>query len=150
MTSKAAIEDFLAQRKLAVVGVSRRGKKFGNTVYRELIAKGYTVFPVNPHADSIDGQRCYPSLTSLPEPVDGAVIVVPPAETENVVRQAAEAGLRRVWMQRGAESSAAIRYCEEQGISVVHGQCILMFAEPTAFFHRLHRWIWRVTGKLPR
>jgi predicted CoA-binding protein len=88
-------------------------------------------------------------LSVLPEPVGGVLIVVPPAETEKVVRDAAQVGIRRVWMQQGAESETAIRFCEENGISAVHGECILMFAQP-AGFHRLHRWVWGLLGKLPR
>jgi hypothetical protein len=130
--------------------MSRGGKKFGNTVYKELTAKGYVIFPVHPEAQTIDGVRCWQSLRSLPETVGGLVVVVPPAQTEKVVEEAMQVGIRRVWMQRGSESSKAVRYCEEKGMMVVHGECILMFAEPTAFFHRAHRWLWRLLGKLPR
>jgi hypothetical protein len=150
MTTKAAVEDFVAQRNLAVVGISRGGKKFGNLAFKALKSKGYRVFPINPKVENIEGERCYPSLESLPEPVGGVLIVVPPAETEKVVREAAASGIRRVWMQQGAESEAAIRFCEENGISAVHGECILMFAQPVVSFHRFHRWIWGVLGKLPR
>ncbi len=150
MTTIAVIDAFLTQHRLAVVGVSRGGKKFGNLAYRELKTKGYQLFPINPNADSIEGDRCYPSLTALPEPVDGVLIVVPPAETEQVVQDAAAAKIRRVWMQQGAESEAAIRFCQQNGIDVVHNECILMFAEPTAFGHRMHRWVWGLLGKLPR
>lgn len=149
MVTKEAVRDFVAQRTFAVVGVSRQGTKFGNTAYKELKAKGFKVIPVNPHAEIIEGDPCYPTLTALPEAVDGAVIIVPPSETEKVVRDAAEAGIDRVWMQQGAESQAAIRFCEQQGISAIHGECILMFADPTAIHHRLHRWAWGVLGKLP-
>jgi predicted CoA-binding protein len=149
MASKAAVEEFLAQRTLAVVGASRDSKKFGNKVYKDLIRKGYTTYPVNPSADVIDGQRSYPTLSDLPEAVDGVVFVVPPAQTEKVVREAAELGIPRVWMQQGSESEDAIRFCEENGISAVAGECILMFAEPAEFYHRMHRWAWGVLGKLP-
>ncbi len=144
---KAAIDDFLSQGALAVVGVSRSGKKFGNAASRELRTKGYRVIPVHPEAESIVGERCYPSLKELPEPVGGLLVVVPPAQTEQVVREAAEAGIRRVWLQQGAESAAAIKYCRDQGMSVVHGECILMFAAPTGG-HKLHRWLWKLLGKL--
>ena len=150
MASKAEINDFLAQQRLAVVGVSRAGRKFGNMAYRELRAKGYQVIPVNPRAETVEGDECFPSLKALPESVDGVLIVVPPAETENVVRDAAEAGIRRVWMQQGAESASAIQFCNQNGISTVHGECILMFAEPAPFFHRLHRWVWGLLGRLPK
>jgi len=150
MTIKTAVNDFLAQRTLAIVGVSRSREKFGNMAYRELRAKGYRLFPVNPKADSIEGDHCYQSLNALPSAVEGALIIVPPAETEQVVRDAAAAGIRHVWMQQGAESDAAIRFCEDNEISVVYGECILMFAEPVAFYHLMHRWVWRLLGKLPK
>ncbi|GAB4539979.1 MAG: CoA-binding protein [Anaerolineae bacterium] len=149
MTSKAAVQDFLAQRTLAVVGASRDDKKFGNKVYKDLIRKGYQTYPVNPHAGEIEGQPCYPDLKSLPELVDGVVFVVPPAQTEQMVREAAGLGIVRVWMQQGSESEEAIRFAEEQGMSVVAGECILMFAEPAEFYHRLHRWVWGLLGRLP-
>jgi predicted CoA-binding protein len=149
MTSKAAVEEFLAQRTLAVVGASRDEKKFGNKVYKDLIRKGYETYPVNPNADVIEGKRCYPNLSALPEAVDGVVFVVPPAQTEKVLREAAELGIPRVWMQQGSGSEDAIRFCEENGIGVVSGECILMFAEPAEFYHRAHRWAWGVLGKLP-
>jgi len=150
MTTKAAVADFTAQKKLAVVGISRKGRKFGNMAFKELKKQGYQLFPVNPNAQTIEGERCYPSLSALPEPVDGVLVVVPPAETEKVVREAAAAGIKRVWMQQGAASPEAIRFCQENGIEAIHGECILMFTEPSAFFHRAHRWVWGVFGKLPQ
>jgi len=81
---------------------------------------------------------------------DGGSSGLKPAQAEQVVRDAAAAGIRRVWLQQGAESATAIRFCEEHGISAVHGECILMFAEPAAFSHRAHRWVWKLLGKLPR
>jgi predicted CoA-binding protein len=150
MTSKAMVADFVAQRKLAVVGVSRQGKKFGNMAFRELKAKGYKLLPVHPQAEAIEGERCYPNLAALPEPVEGVLVIVPPAETEKIVREAAAAGIKRVWMQQGAESPAAIRFCQENGLSAVHGECILMFAEPAAWMHRAHRWFWKLLGKIPK
>jgi hypothetical protein len=148
MTKRAAIEDFVAQKKLAVVGVSHTGKKFGNLAFRELKAKGYRVFPINPNAEKIEDERCYPTVASLPEPVGGVLIVVPPVETERVVREAAAAGIERIWMQQGSESGTAIRYCQENGMAVIHGECILMYAQPVLSVHRLHRWVWRLFGKL--
>jgi len=149
-TSRAAVEDFLAQRVLAVAGVSKNKKKFGNTIFRELREKGYRLFPVNPNAAEIDGEKCFSSLKELPEEVGGVIIVTPPAETAKVVKDAADAGIRRVWLQQGAETGEAISLGREKGLSVVHGECILMFAEPAAFPHKAHRWIWGLLGKLPR
>lgn len=150
MTTKIAVEDFVAQRTLALVGVSRSGKKFGNLALKALKEKGYRVFPVHPRAEMIDGERCYPSLSALPERVEAALVVVPPGETERVVREAAAAGITRVWLQQGAESLDAIRFCEENHVAVIHGECVLMFAPPVKSFHRAHRWMWKILGKLPR
>lgn len=149
MTSKADVEAFVAQKSLAVVGVSRSKAKFGTMVYTELQQKGYRVFAINPNATEILGAPCYPSLKALPEPVGGAVIVVPPAAAEAAIRDAAEAGISRLWLQQGSESPEALRLCEEHGINVIHGECILMFAKPVGFMHRLHRWVWGLLGKLP-
>jgi predicted CoA-binding protein len=149
MSRKADVDDFLAQKTLAVVGVSRGGKKFGNAVLKDLKAKGYRTFAINPHAQSIEGERCYTNLSALPERPDGVVTIVPPAATEEVVKQAHAAGIKRIWMQQGSESEAAIRYCRDNGMTAIDGECILMFAEPSAFHHRFHRWVWKLLGKLP-
>jgi hypothetical protein len=149
MTSRAAVDGFLAERTLALVGASRSGRKFGNAVLKALTAKGYRVLPVHPDAPHIDGHQAYPSLAELPERVGGVIVVVPPVQAEQVVRAAAAAGIGRVWLQQGASSPAALKVADAQGISVVHGECILMFAEPTGSFHRLHRFVWKVLGRLP-
>ena len=150
MNSKKIVDDFLAQKKIAVVGVSRKKTKFGNTIYRELKQKGYQVYPINPNTNLIEGDSCYPDLLSLPEKVNSVIINVPPAQTERVVKEAKEAGIKKVWLQQGSQSDAAIKYCEENGIDCVSNECILMFVEPSAFIHRAHRWIWGVFGKLPQ
>ena len=150
MTKRAMIDAFLSEKKLALAGASRSGKKFGNTVLNELVAKGYEVLPVHPEAGEIAGIPCRRSVAELPPDVGGLILVLPPAETEKVVREAAAAGIKRIWMMLGARSDAAVAFCEANGIPVVHGECILMFAEPAAWIHRLHRGIRRVFGTLPR
>ena len=149
MVTMQTVDDFIAQKKLAVVGVSRNKQKFGNTVYRELKEKGYTVYPVNPYAEKIGDDTCYASLNDLPETVDGAVLVLKPEQTEAVVRDAKEAGITRIWMQQGAESGAAIEFCEQNGIPVISKLCILMFAEPVASFHKIHRFFKNLFGRMP-
>lgn len=150
MTSRVVVDNFLAQKDLALVGVSRGGKKFGNAALRELTANGYRVFPVHPEAETVQGVRCYRSFQELPAPVGGLLTVVPPGQTEVVVREAAAAGIRRVWMQLGSSSPDAIRFCAENGIEAVHGECILMFLEKGPALHRFHHWLWGLLGKLPR
>lgn len=150
MNTRAEIEAFMAQKTLALAGASRSGRKFGNAVLRELKAKGYEVYVVHPTASEIEGVGCAASLAQLPKAVGGLVCIVPPAETEKLVREAVGAGIKRIWMQRGAESDEAIRICREHGISVIHGECILMFAEPVGGVHRFHRWLRGVFGKMPK
>ena len=150
MTSKTTVEDFISQRTLAIVGVSRSGNKFGNNTFRELTSHGYKLYPIHPEAKTLEGVQAYHDFASLPEKVDGVIIVVPPAQTEKVVREAAAAGIKRIWMQQGAQSDTAIRFCKENGITEIHGECINMFAHDTASFHKFHRGIWKLFGKLPK
>ena len=150
MNTQEIIEDFVAQRVLALVGISRNPRKFGTMVFKELKARGYRIYPVHREAPSIEDERCYLNLQSLPEPVGGVIVVVPPKETEAVVREAAGAGIRRVWMQQGAESEEAILFCRENVLTVVYGRCILMYAPEVRSFHRLHRFFSRITGRLYR
>ena len=150
MTTESAVKEFMSQPALAVVGVSRNKNKFGSIVYRDLKGKGYRVYAVNPNAQMIDGDPAYPDLFSLPEAVGGVVLIVKPEVTERMVEQAKQAGITRVWMQPGAESPAAAAYCEANGIAAVLGECIMMFAGPVRFPHSIHRWVNKVSGKLPK
>lgn len=148
MNTRSSIDAFLSQPSLAVVGASRSGRRFGNTVVRTLARKGYDVVVVHPEADEIDGHRCCRSLAELPHPVGGLVLVVPPAQTAALIPQAEQAGIRRIWMQQGSESAPAIDDCRARGIDVVHGACVLMYAQPEGV-HRLHRWIMDLLHKVP-
>jgi predicted CoA-binding protein len=148
MTSRAAVNEFVARPAIAIAGVSRSGKKFGNVAMRELRAKGYRVYPIHPVGGTIDGVPCYTGFDKLPEPVDAVLIVVPPVAAVDVIRDAAAAGVRYVWLQQGAESAHAIQLCRQLGLVVIERECILMFARPTGF-HKLHRWVWGALGRLP-
>ncbi len=146
----ASIQQFVSEKTMALVGASATGKGFGSFAYSELRQRGYRVLAVHPTASAIQGDACWPSVAVLPERVERLLVVVKPDAAEAVVRDAAAAGVRRVWLQQGAESPAALRAGEELGLDVVHGQCILMFAEPVGTFHGFHRWIWKLVGKIPR
>ena len=148
MSSMANIEEFLSQPSVALIGLSRSGKKFGNFAYRALVAKGYRVYPINPFTHSINGVRCYSGFDDLPERVTAAVVVLPPAKAIPAIREVAAAGIKRVWLQQGSESPEVLRECEQMGLDVISGECILMFARPTGF-HKAHRWVWGLLGKLP-
>lgn len=120
------IQEFTNLRIWAVVGASTNPAKYGNRIFRTLRSAGYKVYGVNPGGGEIDGQPLYPSLAALPEKPQVVDLVVPPHVTEQVVQECAALGLTRVWMQPGSESEAAIRYCHEHGIQVVHDACAMI------------------------
>jgi predicted CoA-binding protein len=149
MVTRAAIDDFLAQRHVAVVGVSAGGRGFGNMAVRELRARGCEVTVVHPRATDVDAVPCVHTLAELPPGITAVLLVTPPAQTEKLVREALAAGIRRVWMQQGAESVDANHFCAQHGISVIHGECILMFPRNAAWVHRAHRFLRGTFGHLP-
>ena len=121
------IEAFLTGGRFAVVGASPDRGKYGNKVLRAYQQAGREVVAVNPKADQIEGVPCYPALKDIPEGVDGVSIVTPPAVSERIVEQAAELGIRHVWMQPGAESPRAAELAEQHGLSAIAGDaCVLV------------------------
>ncbi len=148
--SKAVIDGFLKQKTIAVVGASRDSNKFGSAVYRDLKAKGYKVFAVNPNADVVDGDRCYAGLGALPVVPDAAILVIPPAQTIAIIAEAAHLGIKYLWLQQGADSAEGEAKARELGLSLVSGECIFMFAEPMESFHKVHRFFTKLFGRYPR
>ena len=143
MPSKATIGEFLRQEHIAVVGVSRDPKEFANSVYRTMRDHGYELYPVNPNAKEIEGDRAYAKVSDIPGPVDGVLIMVPPTPALQVIADCAARGVTRVWLHRGvgkgSSSPEAIDLCERYGIAVVDGVCPLMFLKPVKGVHRFHR-----------
>lgn len=149
MVLRKSINDFLSQKKLAIIGVSRDTKQFANYVYRFLKTHGYMVYPVNPNAEQVEGDRCFPNVTSLPEMINGALIMLPPEKAMEVLPEIIDIGIKHIWLQQQTESPQAIQFCKKYNIDVVYGECIMMFAEPLGFPHQVHRWFKKLTGKLP-
>ena len=141
MPSRKAIDEFLAQKRIAVVGVCRNTKEFPNTVFRKLKETGHEVFPVNPHAEQLEGQPCYASVKALPGPVDGVVVMLPPDKSVGVVRECQEAGIPRVWLYRDSKEAASL--AREGGVQVVASACPHMFMGG-GFPHNIHRWFTRI------
>jgi predicted CoA-binding protein len=152
---KEAAEEFLANKRVAVTGVSREPKNHGsNIVYGRLRERGYEVFAVNPNADEIEGDRCYPDLRSIPGGVDAVVIATKPETAEETMRECAELGIKHVWMHRGpgagSVSETATEYGRGQGIAVIDGGCPCMF-DPTADLgHKAMRVLFTLSGNVPR
>jgi uncharacterized protein len=126
MADRERVNEFLQGETWAVVGASDDRSKFGNICFRALKRHGKNAIPVNKKATEVEGETAYPTLADVPEHVDRVLIVVPPVQGEAVVREADEAGIDSVWFQPGAESVAALAYCEAHGMVAISGRCILM------------------------
>jgi uncharacterized protein len=152
---KEAASEFLAQKRVAVTGVSRTPKGHGsNVVYQRLRERGYEVFAVNPNADVVEGDPCFLDLKSIPGGVDAVVVGTRPEIAEDTMRECADLGIGYVWMHRafgaGSVSDRATEYGRKHGITVIDGGCPLMF-EPTADpGHKVLRAVFTMTGKVPK
>lgn len=144
-----SIADFTGQKKIAVAGVSRNPRKFGSGACRELKKRGYKVFPMHPELESFDGEMVYSKVSDLPPDVTALFICVSPSYSADLVQQAGEHGIRHVWIQQGARHDEAVSRGRDLGINLIHGRCILMFAEPVTGGHSFHRFLVRLFGKYP-
>lgn len=154
-TMKEAAAEFLAKKRVAVTGVSRKPKGHGsNVVYQRLRQRGYEVFAVNPNAEQVEGDRCYPDLKSIPGGVDWVVIGTKPETADTTMRECADLGIKQVWMHRafgaGSVSQAATEYGREHGITVIDGGCPCMFNPAADPGHKAMRFVFTLTGKVPR
>jgi uncharacterized protein len=154
-TMKQAASEFLANKRIAVTGVSRTPKGHGsNVVYQRLRGRGYEVFAINPNAERVEGELCYPDLKSVPGGVEAVVIATSPTNAEDTVRECVDLGIRQVWMHRGpgagSVSAAAATYGREHGITVIDGGCPCMFNPTADFGHKAIRAMFNLTGKIPK
>jgi len=150
---KEAASQFLAHKRIAVTGVSRKPKGHGsNNVFRRLRDRGYEVFAVNPNADEVEGARSYHDLKSIPGGVEAVVISTAPDRAEGTVRECAELGIKYVWMHRGygqgSVSATATAFGRAHGITVIDGGCPLMFDPTGDFAHKVMRLVF--AGHLPK
>ena len=154
-TMKEAVSEFLGKKRVAVTGVSRHPQSHGsNVVYKRLRERGYKVFAINPNADSVEGDRCYASLKSVPGGVEAVVIGTRPETADATMRECVELGIKHVWMHRGpgagSVSESATEYGRRHDVAVIDGGCPCMF-EPTADFgHKVARLVFSATGNVPR
>ena len=158
-TLDTLIQDFLAQKKIAVVGVSDKRETGCNAAYRRFKEAGYTVYPVNPRLSTYDGATCYPDLRAIPDKPDGVFILANPKVAESLVEQCVELGIGRVWMhcmmgtKPGLAANmtsvppAAVQMCRDNGITVVPGTCPNQYLKPD-FGHRMMRALFGAMGNL--
>lgn len=153
------VQDFLAQKKIAVVGVSDKRETGCNAAYRKFKEAGYQVSAVNPRLSTFEGAPCYPDLDAIPDKPDAVFILTNPNVTEQIVQQCVDLGIGRVWMHclmgtkpglasgMTSVSQEAVRLCHENGITVIPGSCPNQFLKPD-FGHRAMRVIMRTLGFL--
>jgi hypothetical protein len=148
------IEDFLAQKRIAMVGVSRNPKDFSAELFEEFRKRGYDMVPVNPNAHEVLGQPCFAHVQEIQPPVHAALLMTTGEVTDAVVSDCAAAGIRRVWMYRaagkGAVTEKAVAFCREHGIDVVPGQCPFMFLPGAGGVHKFHGFIRKIFGGYPK
>lgn len=152
---KDAAGEFLNHRRIAVTGVSRAPKGHGsNIVYQRLRQRGYEVFAVNPNADEVEGDPCYHDLKSIPGGVDAVVIGTRPETAEGTMRECVDLGIEHVWMHRafgtGSVSDAGTEYGRQHGVTVIDGGCPLMFGPTADVGHKVMRFVFTRTGKVPK
>lgn len=159
-TLATKVQDFFAQKRIAIAGVSREKTHHpaGDLIYRRFKALGHQVFAVNPNMDTFEGDRCYPDVRSIPGGVDGVVIITRAETTARVVKDCGDAGVRHIWMhnsqgksegKNSSVSAEAVEYCRQRGINVIAGACPMMFGPGADLGHTCMRWFLKWTGGLP-
>jgi predicted CoA-binding protein len=148
------IQDFLKGKRIAMIGVSRDPKSYSRQLYKELLALGYEVIPVNPHADEIDGVPALASLSQAKAKPDRAIILLPESLTEQAVIDCADQGIQDIWLHRhvagGVSDTRAIFRAEERGLNLITGFCMFMFLPKTGAIHRFHGLIMKLLGIYPK
>ena len=152
-TTITNVQDFLALHRIALVGLSRNPKDFSRMLFREMCERGYDMVPVNPSASELEGRRCFARVQEITPPVEGVLVMTAPRKSARVVDDCAEAGIRHIWLHRGggegSVSGEAVALSQDYGIHLVEGHCPFMFLPGTPFFHRIHGFVLRLTGRYP-
>jgi predicted CoA-binding protein len=150
MITLEQINEFLAPRKMIVAGVSRDSKKFSNSIYRDLKKNGFEVYPFNPNADEVEGEACYKKLRNIPGGNKSLYIVAPKSQCFNIVKEAIDSGIEKIWIQQMSETKEAIDLARANNIELIHGKCMYMFLEPVESIHRFHRGLVKFFGRYPK
>ena len=140
--------DFWLGKNYAVVGVSDKKGKFGNTVFKEMRKRSYEVFPVNQNLKLFGDQMCYNSLSEISDPLDGVIIITGPDGAKKAIRECINSGIKKVWLYPGSKCNEAINLAKENDVELIYKVCPLLYLEPVKFPHSLHRWIVKLFGKL--
>nr|AEI30569.1 CoA-binding domain-containing protein [uncultured microorganism] len=120
------VKDFLNQKRFAVIGSFRNESKYAYKILKTLLSKGYEVYPVNPRLNDIEGIKCYKNISDIQYSVDVVNIVTPPLITESILKECLRKGIKRIWLQPGAENQAAIKFCQDNNMKVIYGICVML------------------------
>lgn len=150
MVTLNVIQKFLEPRKMAIAGASRNIKKFGGVVFKELHDKGFSLYPINPNAEEIQGIKCYKSVDELPADVEHLLILTSKEETNSVVQAAITKGIKMIWIQQKSETTEALKNIKEAEIQLIYNKCIMMFAAPVKGVHGFHRFLSKTFGAYPK
>lgn len=117
-------ERMLAKKIWAVAGANEDPAKYGNKIFRKLLSAGYTVYPVNPMYESVEGRPCYKDLSSLPEKPGVVNMVVSPKRGRPILEEAARLGIENIWFQPGTHDDELLEFAAEKGLNTIQS-CVL-------------------------
>ena len=150
MISKSLIDEFLAIKKTALVGVSTNKNKFGNALFRELIKRNYQVIPVHPSMYEFEGTHCLKSISEIPDDITTIIISTSKSNAVQVLKEVSSKGIKFVWLQQSSDSKEAIEFCTNHNIKLIYGLCLLMFLTPMNVMHNIHAMIMKLFRQYPR
>jgi uncharacterized protein len=150
MVTLQQIEQFTAEKHIAVAGISRTPHKFGNAVFKELKKQGYIVYPISLHMDEFEGVQCFKTIDSLPAEVGAIIINTKPDKTKILLAEARQKGIRNIWLQQGSTGKEIVESLSKATDNVITGHCLLMFAKPSHFMHRTHGFFKKMFGQYPK
>jgi uncharacterized protein len=149
--SQKQITAFFDQKNIALIGISRNASDLSRAVYKEFTQRNYNIIPVNPNASEIEGKTCYPSINNVQVPVDAAFIFVPSAAKE-ISKQCIDKGIKNIWIYNGKKEDID-NFIEDvkdnEGVNIITGYCPIMFIPGTNWFHKMHGFFTKLSGKYP-
>jgi len=139
MTTKESVEQFLNSKCIAIIGVSSNSKTYSRMVYDAFCERGYNVLAVNPKLTEINGAKCYPNISSLPDTVDAIIIIIKGEKAKDILNDAINKGVKNIWMHFGCSLKNPETITMGKNISLISGECALLWLQPVKGFHKFHR-----------
>lgn len=141
MTKKESVEQFLNSKCIAIIGVSSDPKKYSRMVYIAFCEKGYNVLAVNPKLTEINGGKCYPTISSLPDAVDAVIIIIKGEKAKDILNDAINKGVKNIWLHQGCDLKKPEAITIGKNINLISGECAFMWLQPVEGIHKFHRFL---------